>query len=155
MTLQAPRPPSQPDASIRLDDLLGYALRRAQLQVFQGVTEAFAPHDLRPAQFSALAIIEQQPGIMQAELARALAIEPPQAVLLLNKLEKRGLAMRIRSQSDRRSYGVYLSRQGELLLQELKGVALQSDRQTTAALSDAERDELLRLLKKLTGQETP
>lgn len=34
---------------------------------------------------------------MQADLAKTLAIEPPQAVLMVNKLEARGLAMRIRS----------------------------------------------------------
>lgn len=135
--------------SIHLDNLIGYTLRRAQMQVFQGVVEAFAPYDLRPAQFTALAIIEQQPGIMQAELARTLAIEPPQAVLLLNKLEKRGLALRIRSQVDRRSYGLHLSKQGEVLLQELKEVAQTSDIQSTSMLTDQERDLLLRLLKKL------
>jgi DNA-binding MarR family transcriptional regulator len=56
------------------------------------------PSDLRPAQFSALAIIEQNPGLMQADLARALAIEPPQ-VVLLNKLESRALAVRMRLQA--------------------------------------------------------
>lgn len=93
--------------------------------------------------------MEQQPGIMQTELARALAIEPPQAVLLLNKLEQRGLALRIRSQTDRRSYGIYLSKQGEILLQKLKEVAHQNDLQSTTALTDAERDLLLQLLKKI------
>lgn len=152
MTPEAPQALPPADDGLHLADLIGYVLRRAQMKVFQGVVDAFAPYDLRPAQFSALAIIEQQPGIMQAELARALAIEPPQAVLLLNKLEARGLAKRIRSQQDRRSYGVYLSPAGEALLQELKQVALQSDLQTTAALTGEERDELLRLLRKLLEQ---
>ncbi|SFW99774.1 MarR family transcriptional regulator [Marinospirillum alkaliphilum] len=136
-------------STILLDDLLGYALRRAQLKAFQCVVEAFEPYDLRPAQFSALAILEQNPGIMQADLAKALAIEPPQAVVLVNKLEQRNLALRIRSQTDRRSYGLYLSRQGEKLLNELKEIAQRCDLETTAALSDCEREELLRLLKKL------
>lgn len=136
---------------IQLENLLGYALRRAQLLVFQGVVEAFAPYDLRPAQFTALAIMEQHPGIRQTELARALAIEPPQAVLLLNRLEEKGLALRIRSQTDRRSYGIYLSKQGETLVQELKEVAQKSDQQSSKALKEQERQVLLELLKKLCG----
>lgn len=72
-----------------LDDLIGYAMRRAQLKLFQNLIGRLSAHDLRPAQFSALAIIEQNPGLMQADLARALAIEPPQVVPLLNKLEER------------------------------------------------------------------
>lgn len=86
-----------------LDDLIGYAMRRAQLKLFQNLIGRLSAHDLRPAQFSALAIIEQNPGLMQADLAKALAIEPPQVVPLLNKLEERALAVRVRCKPDKRS----------------------------------------------------
>lgn len=132
-----------------LDDLIGYALRRAQLKLFQSLISQLAVHDLRPAQFSALAIIDQNPGLMQADLAKALAIEPPQVVPLLNKLESRALAVRVRCKPDKRSYGIFLSKTGETLLKELKQIAAQSDLDSTAALSAAEREELLRLLKKV------
>ncbi|CAN1601037.1 MarR family transcriptional regulator [Pseudomonas sp. B21-028] len=132
-----------------LDDLIGYALRRAQLKLFQNLISQLAVHDLRPAQFSALAIIDQTPGLMQADLAKALAIEPPQVVPLLNKLESRALAVRVRCKPDKRSYGIFLSKTGETLLKELKQIAAQSDLDSTAALSEAEREELLRLLKKV------
>jgi len=132
-----------------LDDLIGYALRRAQLKLFQNLIGRLATHDLRPAQFSALAIIDQNPGLMQADLAKALAIEPPQVVPLLNKLESRALAVRVRCKPDKRSYGIFLSKTGETLLKELKQIASQSDLESTAALSGTEREELLRLLKKV------
>lgn len=132
-----------------LDDLIGYAMRRAQLKLFQNLISRLAAHDLRPAQFSALAIIDQNPGLMQADLARALAIEPPQVVPLLNKLESRALAVRVRCKPDKRSYGIFLSKPGETLLKELKAIAAQSDLDSTAALDSQEREELLRLLKKV------
>lgn len=132
-----------------LDDLIGYALRRAQLKLFQNLIGCLSAHDLRPAQFSALAIIEQNPGLMQADLARALAIEPPQVVPLLNKLESRALAVRVRCKPDKRSYGIFLSKTGETLLKELKQIAVQSDFDSTSTLSTEEREELLRLLKKV------
>ncbi|WP_263263236.1 MarR family transcriptional regulator [Pseudomonas sp. RIT-PI-S] len=138
-------PPSLPG----LDDLVGYALRRAQIQVFQHFVEQLAAYDLRPAQFSALAIIDDTPGITQAELARGLAIEPPQAVPLLNKLEAMGLAARIRSKADKRSYGLYLSKAGETLLAELRQVAARSDAAATANLNETERSQLLQLLRKV------
>lgn len=142
-----PEPAVALDAS--LEDLVGYALRRAQLKLFQNLISCLTVHDLRPAQFSALAIIEQTPGLMQADLARALAIEPPQVVPLLNKLEERALAVRIRCKPDKRSYGIFLSKAGENLLKELKKIAAESDRDATAALDEDERTELLRLLKKV------
>jgi len=132
-----------------LHNLVGYVLRRAQMKLFQHLASRLEAHDLRPAQFTALTIIEQSPGLMQAELARALAIEPPQAVLMINKLEERGLAMRIRSNPDKRSYGLFLSKAGEVLLKQLKEVVQQSDLESTSALSPAEREQLLALLGKL------
>jgi len=132
-----------------LDELIGYAMRRAQLKLFQNLIGRLAEHDLRPAQFSALAIIEQNPGLMQAELAKALSIEPPQVVPLLNKLENRALAVRVRCKPDKRSYGIFLSKTGETLLKELKLIAAESDKEATSALDSQEREELLRLLKKV------
>ncbi|MNE24245.1 Transcriptional regulator SlyA [compost metagenome] len=124
-------------------------MRRAQLKLFQNLIGRLSAYDLRPAQFSALAIIEQHPGLMQADLAKALAIEPPQVVPLLNKLEERALAVRVRCKPDKRSYGIFLSKTGEALLKELKQIAAQSDQESTSALDSQERDELLRLLRKV------
>ncbi|MFV3308463.1 MarR family winged helix-turn-helix transcriptional regulator [Pseudomonas sp. NY15181] len=132
-----------------LDNYVGYALRRAQLSVFQHLVNELAHFDLRPAQFTALAIIESNPGLMQADLARALSVEPPQLVPLLNKLETRALAVRVRCKPDKRSYGIFLSKAGEALLKQLKEVALQSDLEATAGLSDGEREQLLGLLQKI------
>ncbi|MBC3948619.1 MarR family winged helix-turn-helix transcriptional regulator [Pseudomonas folii] len=137
------------DSEIVLDELIGYALRRAQIQVFQHLVEQLAEHDLRPAQFSALAIIGQNDGPTQTDLARKLAIDPPQVVPMLNKLEALGLALRVRSKVDKRSYGLYLSKAGETLLKHLKQVAAQSDVAATGNLTPQERAQLLGLLQKI------
>ncbi len=144
-----PAPASDPLDTGVLDDLIGYALRRAQIQVFQHLVERLNAYDLRPAQFSALAIIAQNPGPTQAELAKSLAIEPPQVVPMVNKLEERGLALRVRCKPDKRSYGLFLSKAGEALLKELKEVAARSDQEATANLSTEEREQLRGLLRKV------
>jgi DNA-binding MarR family transcriptional regulator len=132
-----------------LDQHVGYLLRRVQLHVFQQLANQLEAFDLRPAQFTALTIIEQNPGLMQADLSRALAIEPPQAVLMVNKLEQLGLAVRVRCHPDKRSYGLFLSKAGEIQLKQLKAIAMASDQAATAALSSQEREQLLYLLDKL------
>ncbi|WP_093507181.1 MarR family winged helix-turn-helix transcriptional regulator [Phytopseudomonas straminea] len=134
-----------------LDTLVGYALRRAQMKVFQHLVGKLAEHDLRPAQFTAMVIIDNEPGLMQADLARQLAIEPPQLVPLLNKLESRGLAQRVRGVQDKRAYGVFLTKAGIALLGKLKAIAVASDEAATAALDEDERAQLLRLLHKVNG----
>ena len=147
---KATPPQDQPEKLARaLSNLVGYVMRRVQMQLTQHLGSRLEEHDIRPAQFTALTIIEQSPGLMQAELARALAIEPPQAVLMINKLEERGLAMRVRSNPDKRSYGLFLSKAGEVLLKQLKEVVQLSDLESTSALNAAEREQLLSLLGKL------
>ena len=48
-----------------LDGLLGYRLRRAQLAVFQDFITSMRDYDLRPAQFSVLAIIRAHPELFE------------------------------------------------------------------------------------------
>ena len=77
-----------------LPELIGYVLRRAQLVVFQDFFSAFAPFDIRPAQFSVLTVIERNPGLTQSQVAAALGIKRTNFVGMLDALEKRGLAER-------------------------------------------------------------
>jgi DNA-binding MarR family transcriptional regulator len=117
--------------------------------VNKGLVSKLGEHDLRPSQFAALVIINEDPGLMQADLGNRLLIEPPQVVTLLNKLEKLGLAMRVRCKPDKRSYGIVLSKAGEQVLERLTADAKAIDLEGTANLSDAERTQLLELLKKV------
>lgn len=132
-----------------LEERLGYALRRAQLKVFKHFDEAMREHDIRPAQFSSLVVIEGYPGVTQSSLAQTLAIDPPRVVNLVNSLEERGLAMRVRCKRDRRSHGIFLTKQGEALVDRLKELSRQSDLAATQALSEIERRQLLILLRKI------
>ena len=133
----------------QIESIIGHELTRAKQRLFERVRDALADFGLRPAQFSTLCLIEEQPGIRPSDLARALDIEPPRMVLLLNRLEEQGLAVRVRNESDRRSFGVYPTRKAEALLQEAKAVVEERDRQSTAMLTDDERQTLLDLLRKI------
>ncbi|MCH7301254.1 MarR family transcriptional regulator, partial [Pseudomonas capeferrum] len=64
--LQSGADGSEASAPADLNDLVGYALRRVQMKVFQHLVDCLTPYELRPAQFSALAIIAQNPGPTQA-----------------------------------------------------------------------------------------
>ncbi|WP_020681590.1 MarR family winged helix-turn-helix transcriptional regulator [Marinobacterium rhizophilum] len=132
-----------------LDNLIGYALKRAHVHLNKNLVSKLGEYELRPSQFAAMVIIKQNPGLMQAELGAQLSIEPPQVVTLINKLENLGLAMRVRCKPDKRSYGVFLSKAGERLLEQLKVAAKAIDIGGTVNLSENERAELLRLLRKI------
>ena len=95
---------------------VGYALRRAQLSVFDEIITAFADLDLRPAQYSVLVLLAHAPGLKQSDVAGALGIQRANFVALFDGLERRGLARRTPTPNDRRSYALYLTEAGEGVL---------------------------------------
>src|SRR5262245_5639995 len=106
-----------------LDHHLGYFLRRVQVWVFQDFIRTLATIDLRPAQYSVLAVIGANRGLSQADVAQFLGIERARLVRLLNRLEKRGLTQRLASPNDRRSHALQLTSAGQALLKRAKALA--------------------------------
>jgi DNA-binding MarR family transcriptional regulator len=131
-----------------LPELIGYVLRRAQLAVFQDFFAAFAPFDIRPAQFSVLTIIERNPGLTQTQVAEALGIKRTNFVGMLDELEKRGFAER-RQARDKRSYALYLTADGSALMRKLKPVLKSHEARMIDRLGEDGRDRLVALLSEI------
>lgn len=141
--------PGTTSGNVRLNDLLGFTVRRVQIRMSQHLAEQFQQYRLRPPQFSAMLVIEQCPGISQVDLARQLAVEPSQIVQLLCKLERRELILKARGTHDRRTNFLQLTDAGSALVEKLKVVALASDDAICSTLSQSEKTHLHSLLIKL------
>ena len=135
-----------------LTSVVGYTLRRAQLAVFEDFMIRFAALDLKPAQYSVLLVIGANPGRKQSEIAAALGIQRPNFVAMLDELERRGLAERTRSATDRRSHAVVLTAAGRALLDRALAVQARQEEELAALLGGPEgRDELVRKLRRIAG----
>jgi DNA-binding MarR family transcriptional regulator len=106
-----------------LNDRLGYALRRAQIAVFRDFFDAFAEFDIRPGQYSVLTIVERNPGLSQTQVCDALGIQKANFVSVLDTLVERGLVDRKPTPKDRRSYALFLTGSGKLLIRKLHRIA--------------------------------
>lgn len=134
-----------------LDELLGYALRRAQVAMFMAFHEATRGMAITPPRFTALVMIGANPGLSQTALGNVLGIARSGAMLLANWFEGQGLVERRHRADDGRAWGLYLTPGGEALVQRVKRRVVASDRKRAAVLSGRERRELQRLLAKLAG----
>ena len=132
-----------------LDELLGYALRRAQVGMFLAFHAATRGQDITPPRFTALVIVGANPGIGQSVLGRVLGIARSGAMMLTDWMEERGLAERRRRPDDGRAWGLRLTPRGEALVAAMKRRVAAEDRRRAAVLGAGERRELLRLLNKL------
>ena len=132
-----------------LPEHIGYVVRRAQLAIFKDFIQTLAPVDIRPAQYSVLIMIGQNPGLTQAALGRALAIKRANLVGMLNELEQRKLARRVASPSDRRSHALYLTGTGRQMLARFHRLALEHEKRATRTLDPGEKRVLLELLTRV------
>jgi DNA-binding MarR family transcriptional regulator len=128
---------------------VGYALRRAQLSVFDEIITAFTELDLRPAQYSVLVLLEHAPGLKQSDVAGALGIQRANFVALFDGLERRGLARRSPTPNDRRSYALYLTDAGREVLARAARIEAEHEVQLDARLGPGGRQQLLKLLGQL------
>jgi DNA-binding MarR family transcriptional regulator len=144
----APRDRKRPLLSLGvLDGHLGYFLRRIQVWVFQDFLRTLARLDIRPAQYSVLAVIEANPGLSQSDLADFLGIERARLARMLDRLEKRGLAKRKASPRDRRSHALYLTREGQKVLKRVKALAAQHEANLSDKLGAENRRVMIELLR--------
>lgn len=132
-----------------LTGITGYPLRRAQMAVFDDFNRRFAALDLSPAQYSALVAIADNPGRNQSEIAGALGIQRPNFVAMMDELERRGLAERLRSDADRRSHALVLTPPGVELVAQARAVQAEQEAAIVRALGPEGRKTLVALLRRL------
>jgi DNA-binding MarR family transcriptional regulator len=136
-----------------LSELLGYAMKRAQLKVFEDFLRCVAPLQLTPAQFSVLLLVDRNPGRNQTEIANTLGILRPNFVSMLDGLESRGLCERVRSTNDRRSHILLLTDKGRAVLARAKKlVATKHEARLNELLGPANRVALLEMLAKIAHE---
>lgn len=136
-----------------LDELVGYALRRAQLRIYQDFDEAVQAWGITPPRFAALTLICHNPDLKLTDLAYAMGIARSGAVEVVNALEAQGYVRRDPCATDARAYVLSLTSEGKVAYQQMEGAVRAHDRHISAVLTPKEQLELIRLLGKL-GQST-
>jgi DNA-binding MarR family transcriptional regulator len=129
--------------------LVGYNCRRAYLNILPEFHKRMEEFDLRPVEFTAISLLKANPNINQKRLSQAIDVSPPNLAILLDRLEQRGLVVRQRNPMDKRSQTLTLTAAGLSICNAAEQIAGGLELDATAALSDAERTELMRLLQKI------
>lgn len=132
-----------------LETLMGYNASRAAYTLVSHFIRGVGSFDLRTVDFSVLSVIGHWPGVTSRQLCQQLNVLPPNMVVLLRELDKRGLIERQPHPTDRRAVGLLLSANGKALMKRAEKAASDSDLQGIAHLSPAERKTLVRLLQKI------
>lgn len=139
-----PRPPLYPATLIR---------RLNQIAVAQ-FTAAMgrAGLDLTPVQFCAMDALAAQPGVDQATLASLIGYDRATLGKVVERLELKEILHREVRAEDRRARSLHLTPQGVALLAKARPQVAALQPQILDGLSGSEKDELIRLLTKVTDR---
>jgi len=113
-----------------------------------------APHDITLQQFNVLRILRgaRPDGLCTLTIAERMIEQTPGITRLIDRLEKKGLVRRVRSEEDRRQVWCRITPAGERLLARLDDPVESFDREAVRDLSPAEQDQLTALLGQLHAE---
>lgn len=129
---------------------LGYQLHRVNLAHMELLRRLTHPIGLTPARATALAIIGNNPGLVQADLARALDINRASAMEVTNTLEKLS-AIERKPLANRQTQGLFITPYGEELIGQFMHISNKVDGIITAGMSDLEKEEISLLLSRISA----
>ncbi|MER5946333.1 MarR family winged helix-turn-helix transcriptional regulator [Streptomyces sp. NPDC001904] len=140
-----------PSAPSRIRDLPSWLLGRTAARGRGLVAEALAEHDMRMWHHVVLAAVADLGPVAQAELGRAVSLDPKDMVGVLNDLQAAGLVVRAPDPADRRKNAVSLTAAGEQRLEECTKAGQRANDELLAPLSPAEREQFLDMLRRVGG----
>lgn len=134
-----------------LPGLLGHLLRRAHTRMLLDFTESTAEFGITSGEFALLCLVEANPGVTLGQLATAAALDKSTLSPAMQRLTERGLVERHVVPNDRRAQALRLSHEGAALLPPFKARIAEHEARIAEPLEAAEREALMRLLRKLNG----
>lgn len=149
-----PEPVTRVDTSY-LETLIGYNARRSALTIISLFLERMAVYGLRPVDFSVLSVIRHNPGVTSRMLCTSLGLLPPNLVSMIQQFEQRELIDKTPHPHDGRALALYLTPKGQALMEQAEATAFALEREATAALTEAQRTTLRRLLKLIYAPPRP
>jgi DNA-binding MarR family transcriptional regulator len=123
-----------------IDAGVGYALKRAQQALRTAMDRSLAAHGLTTSQYAALAALEREPGLSNAELARRSFVTPQTMIQIVTLLEREGMLER--SAGPGRVLEARLTRTGAKRVAAAHVAVETIEARMVAGLSPAERDRL-------------
>lgn len=129
-----------------LRKFMGYHIKRAYNVIRSDLQRKLEPLGLRIITYSALALIVDNPGVRQSQLADALAIERPNLVVIIDELEQRELIARERVPTDRRAYALKATLKGRQLCEKAVELDLAHEEALLAGLSMKERSAVIKAM---------
>lgn len=130
---------------------VGYLVKQAQSALRSRMDQELRPLGVTVSQYSCLELLHQNPGLTNADLARAAFVSPQSMNTVLAGLRERGLIDRPPTAPSGRRLPAELTSAGHALLAEADGRVRRIEERMLAPLASGVPDELVQHLTDLVG----
>ena len=124
----------------------GYLLRQLIHAFHTTQEQGLRPYGLNSPQFGALFVLDHEPGLSSADLARAMGVTPQAANLLVTAMEREGLVRREPHPTHKRVLETYPTDEGLRRMRAAKAFIGDLEERLMDGLGPAERDFIHRWL---------
>jgi DNA-binding MarR family transcriptional regulator len=124
------------------DGAVGYLLRQAQLTLRGALDQALRDLGITTPQYSVLSVLDVEPGLSGAQLARTSMLTPQTTNGILVALERAGHIVRTPATGDGRVLQARLTDTGGALLDRARERVAEVERRMTAPLADQQAAQL-------------
>ena len=146
---------ASPTTDDTVSEFAGQLLFRLWRVSHTRAAEALESLGLTTALFALLNVLGTREGAIQQELGSAMGIDPSTMVSLIDQLETAGLAERRPRPTDRRAREVAITPKGRRMLKQGRALAMQVEDDVLRGLNDAQRRQLLALLRRALASAPP
>ncbi|MCT2588844.1 MarR family transcriptional regulator [Streptomyces sp. N2-109] len=130
------------------DTRLGLDIKRAEQALMSAKSTAVKAADLSVAQYAALLVLSQNPGMSAAALARACLVTPQAMTAVLKNLEQRALIKRTAHPWHQKMLETQLTEAGRQAVELADREAVRIERRLAEEFTGEERDTLRTLLSR-------
>ena len=137
-------------AAFRLRHHLPHLLRRAHFES-EGLFAQIYGDDVTSRQLALLTAVDQRPGASQSQIAHDTGLDLNTCSDVVIPAVAKGMLRRERSVADARTFALHVTEAGRQVVSTGQADADLYARSAAARLTDAERDQLVVLLRKFLG----
>lgn len=141
----------RPDLDVSPMGLIGRTTRLAS-HYRRAIGSVFAQYGLNPGEFDVLATLRRSGKPYQlspTELFKSMMVSSGTMTNRIDRLEQAGLVQRVPDKRDRRGTLIRITDKGFALIEETVTAHVENEHRILSALSDAEKQDLTHLLRKL------
>ncbi|MGW2326586.1 MarR family winged helix-turn-helix transcriptional regulator [Streptomyces sp. NPDC001700] len=146
---QKPTPPPHPADDVT--EHVGYRLKRAAAALRGAMDTALREHQLTVPQYACLELLDQRPGLSNAELARSTFVTRQSVNVVLRNLQDAGLVSRPATTEHGRALPTHLTPDGRSRLDAVRSAVYAIERQMIDTIPEQRLPALLADLDRMAA----